>query len=122
HYINLHTAVFTGGAVRMQMGTENTKAPGIVEVISAVSDTSVRTVAPAGQFTVFGSDLVKVPSNLGGIDGNMLPSAVNGTSVTLGGIAAPIISVGIEPRNNPSHYIVAQVPVDAPVGPQPVVV
>ncbi|MBI2684980.1 MAG: CHRD domain-containing protein [Acidobacteria bacterium] len=122
HYINLHTSVNAGGAVRMQMGAENTRMPAIVDVISAVSDTSVRTVAPAGQFTVFGNDLVKVPSNLGGIDGLTLPSAVNGTSVTLGGITAPIVAVGIEPRNNPPHYIVAQVPVDAPAGAQPVVV
>jgi len=51
-----------------------------------------------------------------------LPSAVNGTSVTIGGITAPIVAIGIEPSNNPPHYIVALVPVNAPVGPQPVVV
>lgn len=122
HYINLHTAVNAGGAVRMQMGAENTKTPSILDVISAVSDTSVRNVAPGGQFTIFGSDLVKVASNLGGLDSLTVPTAVNGTSVTIGGITAPILSVGIEPRNNPSNYIVAQVPVDVPVGPQAVVV
>ena len=122
HYINLHTAVNAGGAVRAQMGVDNTRNPAVTEVISAVSDTSVRTVAPAGQFTIFGTDLVKVPSNLGGLEGLTLPSAVNGTSVTIGGITAPIVAVGIEPANNPPHYIVALVPVDAPVGPQPVVV
>ncbi|MBL8242132.1 MAG: CHRD domain-containing protein [Bryobacterales bacterium] len=122
HYINLHTAVNAGGAVRAQMGVENTRTPVITEVISAVSDVNVRNVAPAGQFTIFGSDLVKVGSNLGGLEGLVLPSAVNGTSVTIGGIAAPIVAVGVEPRNNPSTYIVAQVPVDAPAGQHPVVV
>lgn len=122
HYINLHTAVNAGGAVRMQMAAENTKAPSISSVISAVSDANVKNIAPAGQFTIFGSDLVKVSSTLGGLDSLTLPTAVNGTSVTVGGIAAPIVSVGVEPRNNPSTYIVAQVPVDAPVGSQPVVV
>jgi uncharacterized protein (TIGR03437 family) len=122
HYINLHTAVNAGGAVRMQMGLDNTRNPSIFDVISAVSDTSIRNVAPAGQFTIFGSDLVKVPSNLGGLEGLSLPAAINGTSVTIGGITAPILTVGIEPRNNPPHYIVAQVPVDVPAGPQPVVV
>lgn len=122
HYINLHTSVNAGGAVRYQMGVENTKSPSIVEVISAVSDIGVRNVAPAGQFTIFGSDLVKVGSNLGGLEGLSLPTAINGTSVTIAGIAAPIIAVGIEPKNNPSTYIVAQVPVDTPVGSQPVVV
>ena len=52
---------------------------------------------------------MKVGSRLGGLDGLTLPAAVNGTSVTVGGIAAPIVSVGVEPRNNPSTYIVAQV-------------
>jgi uncharacterized protein (TIGR03437 family) len=122
HYINLHTAVNAGGAVRMQMGADNTRTPVITEVISAVSDTTARNVAPAGQFTIFGTDLVKVSSNLGGLEGLSLPTAVNGTSVTIGGIAAPILSVGIEPRNNPSNYIVAQVPVDTAVGPQAVIV
>lgn len=122
HYINLHTAVNAGGAVRMQMGAENTKAPNVVAVISAVSDINVRNIAPGGQFTIFGSDLVKVGSNLGGLDGLSLPAAVNGTSVTVGGITAPIVAVGVEPRNNPSTYIVAQVPVNVPVGSQPVVV
>jgi len=122
HYINLHTMVHPGGAVRMQMGADNTRTPSIVAVISAVSDIGVQNVAPAGQFTIFGNDLVKVSSNLGGLEGLSLPAAVNGTSVTIGGIAAPILSVGIEPRNNPSNYIVAQVPVDVPLGPQPVVV
>lgn len=122
HYINLHTSVNAGGAVRMQMGPDNARTPVITEVISAVSDTSARNVAPAGQFTIFGTDLVKVASNLGGLEGLSLPTAVNGTSVTIGGIAAPILVVGIEPRNNPSNYIVAQVPVDIAVGPQAVIV
>ena len=51
-----------------------------------------------------------------------LPNAVNGTSVTIGGITAPILAVGVEPRNNPSTYIVAQVPVNVALGSQPVVV
>jgi uncharacterized protein (TIGR03437 family) len=51
-----------------------------------------------------------------------LPTAVNGTSVTIGGLAAPILSVGIEPANNPSNYIVAQVPVNLAIGPQAVIV
>ena len=122
HYINLHTAVNAGGAVRVQMGADNTRLPAITEVLSGVSDNSLRTVAPAGQFTVFGTDLVKVSSNLGGLEGLTLPAAINGTSVTIGGITAPILSVGIEPLNNPPHYIVAQVPIDVPVGPQSVVV
>jgi len=122
HYINLHTSVNTGGAVRMQMGPENTRTPVITEVLSGVSDNTLRTVAPAGQFTIFGTDLLKIPSNLSGLEGLSLPTAVNGTSVTIGGVAVPIISLGNEPRNNPPQYIVAQVPIEAPLGSQPVIV
>lgn len=122
HYLNLHTTVNGGGAVRGQMGPENTRLPRVMEVISAVSDLNVRTVAHGGQFTIFGEDLAKVATNLGGLEGMKLPTAVNGTSVTIGGVTAPIIALGIEPRNNPSGYIVAQVPFEVAAGSREVVV
>jgi uncharacterized protein (TIGR03437 family) len=122
HYLNLHTTVNAGGAVRGQMGPENARMPRVVEVISAVSDLNSRTLAHGGQFTIFGEDLIKVASNLGGLEGMKLPTAVNGTSVTIGGVAAPIIAAGIEPRNNPSGYIVAQVPFEVQAGSREVVV
>ncbi|MBM3755917.1 MAG: hypothetical protein FJW38_18270 [Acidobacteria bacterium] len=51
-----------------------------------------------------------------------MPSAVNGTSVTVAGRAAPIVAMGTIAANNPPDYIVAMVPVDTPVGEQDVVV
>lgn len=122
HYVNLHTSTHAGGAVRMQLAQENTRSPEIVDVISAVSDVNLKTVAPGGQFTIFGGNLVKVASNLGGLEGLFLPTSLNGTSVTIGGIPAPILSVGIEPRNNPPHYIVAQAPFELQPGSRAVVV
>ncbi len=122
HYVNLHTSANAGGAVRGQVAAENTRRPVIVDVISAVSDASLRTVAPLGQVTIFGNDLIKVPSNLSGLEGTTQPVAVNGTSVTIGGMPAPVLAAGYEPANNPAFYIVAQVPAEVPAGPHAVVV
>jgi uncharacterized protein (TIGR03437 family) len=122
HYVNLHTSVNAGGAVRGQVGAENNRRPVIVDVISAVSDANLRTVAPLGQVTIFGNDLIKVPSNLSGLEGATQPVAVNGTSVTIGGVPAPVLAAGYEALNNPAFYIVAQVPAEVPAGPRAVVV
>jgi uncharacterized protein (TIGR03437 family) len=122
HYLNLHTTVNAGGAVRAQLAPGNTRMPRIVDIISAVSDTRVRTLAQGGQFTIFGEDLAKVSTNLSGLVGFQLPTAANGTSITMGGIPVPIITLGFEPRNNPSGYIVGQVPFEAPAGNHDVVV
>jgi uncharacterized protein (TIGR03437 family) len=66
--------------------------------------------------TVFGTNLVKVSSDLlASGNGMMLPGSFNGTEVTIGGRAAPLLVL------TPTH-IVAQVPVDAPRGTQPVAV
>ncbi|MFN9264164.1 MAG: CHRD domain-containing protein [Acidobacteriota bacterium] len=122
HYLNLHTTVHAGGAVRAQLAPAITRMPRIVDVISAVSDSRLRTLAPGGQFTIFGEDLAKVPTALGGLVGLQLPRAANGTSVTMGGIPVPIITLGFEARNNPSGYIVGQVPFEAPAGTHDVIV
>ncbi len=122
HYLNLHTTVNAGGAVRAQLAPANTRMPRIVDIISAVSDASVRTLAQGGQFTIFGEDFAKVSTNLSGLVGFQLPTAANGTSITMGGIPVPIITLGLEPRNNPSGYIVGQVPFEAPAGNHDVVV
>lgn len=121
-YLNLHTSVNAGGAVRAQMGVENTRTPSVNAVFSAISDNRVRTVAPGGLFTVFGNDLVRMPADLSGLESRTAPSALNGTRVTIGGVAAPLVLTGIEPRNNPPHFIVAQVPVEVPAGDRAVVV
>jgi uncharacterized protein (TIGR03437 family) len=122
HYINLHTMVNAGGAVRAQLAAENTRAPQVSLVISAVSDINTRVIAPAGQFTIFGRDLLKLGANVGGMEGLRMPTAVNGTSVTIAGRAAPIVAMGNTGSSSVPDYIVALVPVDTPVGEQDVVV
>jgi uncharacterized protein (TIGR03437 family) len=122
HYLNLHTTVNPGGAVRAQLAPANSRMPRIIDIISAVSDSRVRTLAQGGQFTIFGEDLTKVTTDLSGLVGFQLPTAANGTSITMGGIPVPIITLGVEPRNSPSGYIVGQVPFEAPPGNHDVVV
>lgn len=116
HYINLHTSVNAGGAVRAQVAAPNTKLAAVSSVISAISDRDRRTVAPGGLMTIFGSDLVKVESDVTtAMPGATLPNNMNGTEVTLGGKAAPILVA------TPT-YIVAQVPTDVATGDQVIVV
>ena len=66
YYINLHTTVNGGGAVRAQMAGANTAMPSVVAVISAVSNPQLRTGAPGGLMTVFGSNFSKIPSPVSG--------------------------------------------------------
>jgi uncharacterized protein (TIGR03437 family) len=116
HYMNLHTTTHPGGLVRAQLGTVSTGRPHVHAVISAVSDPTMTTVAPYGLMTVFGSNMVRMASDvMASSDGMRLPTSFNGTQVTVGGRAAPIVSVGPD-------YIVAQVPSDVPAGMQPVIV
>lgn len=116
HYVNLHTATRPNGIVRSQLAPANTALPAITGVISAVSDPNLRTVAPGGLMTVFGTNLVKTNADVGSaFDGQNLPTAFNGTQVTVGGKVAPIAVL------TPT-YIVAQVPLDAAQGNQAVVV
>ncbi|HBY61200.1 MAG TPA: hypothetical protein DEH78_15365, partial [Solibacterales bacterium] len=108
HYLNLHTTVNPGGAVRGQLAAVNNARPVVIDVLSAVSDPTMRTGAQGGLITIFGSDLAKVPTNLAGLGGGAYPTSVNGTSVTIGGIPAPIIAIGREPQFTPSDYMVVQ--------------
>lgn len=115
HYVNLHTAANGGGAVRAQTGPPNTALPVISAIIAGVSDPSIRTVAPGGLASIFGENLTKVHGNIDGVNGSRIPSALNGTSVTIGGEAAPILYV------DPGEVNV-QVPFATATGMQPVIV
>jgi uncharacterized protein (TIGR03437 family) len=115
-YVNLHSTVSPGGVIRAQLRSANTAMPTVTAAIAAVSDPALNRVAPLGLMTVFGTNLVKVPSDLlAASNGVMLPTTFNGTQVTIGGKAAPLLVV------TPT-YIVAQVPSDSATGAQPVLV
>ncbi len=116
HYVNLHTTVNPGGAVRSQLMPVNTAVPAVSAVISAVSDPNLKTVAPSGLMTIFGTNLIKVPGDLqASSSGGVFPVTYNGTQVTVGGKAAPIVV------NSPG-YLVVQLPSDAATGTSDVVV
>ncbi|MBK9170961.1 MAG: CHRD domain-containing protein [Bryobacterales bacterium] len=122
-YVNLHTTVHPGGAVRAQIADPRTALPAVSAIISAVSDPSLTASAPGGLATIFGTDFSKVASPVvGGLDKQVQPLTVNGTSVTIAGLAAPIVGLGYEPEFAISDYLVVQVPVEATPGIHPVVV
>lgn len=119
YYLNLHTTVNPGGAVRGQLAAARTSRPTVLDVISGVSDPSLKNAAMGGLMTAFGQDLFKVPANPQAIPS--LAAQLNGTSVTVGGVDARIWMMG-NTGGNPPEYLVFQVPFNAPAGPQDVVV
>jgi uncharacterized protein (TIGR03437 family) len=120
YYLNLHSTVHPGGAVRGQLAPANTRRPRVVDFISGVSDATLRTAAQGGLMTVFGYDLFKIPSTPVSVP--ELPARLNGTRVTVGGREARLWMMGRDPAGDPTDYIVVQVPFDAPTGAQTVVV
>jgi uncharacterized protein (TIGR03437 family) len=116
-YLNLHTRVNPGGAVRAQLAPARTARPVMGAVTSAVFDPALTTVAPGGLMSLYGANLTKQPTDLSGWSGVNVPTSMNGVSVTIGGKSAPLIFLS-------DSQINAQVPVDvtAATTGQPVVV
>jgi uncharacterized protein (TIGR03437 family) len=115
HYANIHTTSDPGGSARAQLGPIISSPPVLAAAIAANLDKTATTVSPGGLFTIFGTNLVKSTVGLNGWQGRIIPFALNGSSVTVGGKAAPLIYVSPTQIN-------AQVPVDVSTGSQPVVV
>jgi uncharacterized protein (TIGR03437 family) len=122
HYVNLHSTVNPAGVVRAQVAAADTAMPSVTAVISSVSDPSLRTVAPLGLMTIFGKNLMKVPTDLSGFKAPTAPVSLNGTEVTIGGRKAPLLTLGREPQFNPPDYLVVQVPAETQGGAQTVTV
>ena len=114
HYVNLHTATDTGGAIRSQLTAAPVKAA-VAAVISASQDKRATTGAPAMLMSVYGTNLSRVSGGLDGWQGKTLPASFNGASVTVGGKVARIFYA------DPFQVIVS-IPTDAAMGAQPVVV
>ena len=111
HYLNLHTTVSTGGAVREQLMPVNTAGPTIDTVVNGTSDRTRTTVAPGGLMTIFGKNLAKVRTNLDGWQGASIPGQLNGAAVFIGGQQARLLYVSPTQIN-------AEVPVETPTGTQ----
>lgn len=115
HYANLHSQANPGGVVRAQLADANTARPELSAIITGASDPAITSIAPGGVASLYGANLAKASTNLSGVNGVQIPRSLNGTSVTVGGVAAPVLLVSPEQVN-------VQVPFNAPTGMQPVVV
>jgi CHRD domain len=93
HYANLHTSTDPGGAMRAQLGPIVTASPTVSAAIAANNDKAATTVAPGGLISIYGTNLVKSAATLNGWQGRVLPTSLNGASVTIGGKAAPLLYV-----------------------------
>jgi uncharacterized protein (TIGR03437 family) len=122
YYFNLHSNDNPAGEVRAQLAAAQTALPRISAVINAVSDPALETGAPGGLITIFGSNLGKVFTNLDGMPSANLPTTLNGTSVSIGGLKMPLFMVVREPSFLPTDFIVAQAPFEATPASHPVVV
>jgi uncharacterized protein (TIGR03437 family) len=112
-YVNLHTTINPGGAIRAQLGTPIGKA-GIGGV--AANASTITTVAPGEVAAIYGTNLSPIGSGLTGFSGiSTLPTSMNGISVTVGGMKAPLYAVFPEQIN-------IQIPFEVAAGQQPVVV
>jgi len=114
HYVNLHTTVNGGGAVRAQVGTQFTSAPEITEVGSS-ADPALKTLAPGSWMAVYGRRFAHVRSDYNAIEGARLPNALNGVEVTVAGRPAPIFATA-------GGWADVQIPFETPAGTHPVVV
>jgi uncharacterized protein (TIGR03437 family) len=115
HYVNLHTLVNPGGAIRAQLTSARTLAPVIGDVATLFAESGRRTVAPGGGMAIWGKDFAKVASTLRGWEGASVPAKLNGVEVLVGGRSAAVLSVY-------DDYVTAVLPFDAPTGSQPVMV
>lgn len=107
HYWNIHTNLNGGGAVRAQMGAAVTTAPAIGTVQSAALSPAQVAVAPGGLVSIFGSSFSKVAGNNAGFNPPILPTSLNGVSVTAGGVALPLLYVSATQINAQVPYEVA---------------
>ena len=109
NYINLHSTVHPGGAVRAQLTAVNDSLPTVSNVITSVSDPALTTTAMGGLMTIYGQNLAKLAGNLDGWQGPRAPMSLNGTSVDVEGKAAAVVQVA-------PGFVIAQVPFEAKLG------
>lgn len=109
YYINLHTTVNPGGAVRTQLADLAPGTPRIDNVIQSISDVTRTTLAQGGLMTLYGANFAQVPGSLDGWAGRSAPLALNGVSVTADGKDAPVLQVR-------EGTVIAQVPFEASTG------
>jgi uncharacterized protein (TIGR03437 family) len=113
YYLNLHTTVNPGGAVRSQMGSGTTALPTVSEVGGLAGLDRVATASVGGRFFIRGANLAFAAGSSIGIVGGREATTINGTSVTVNGLPAFVISVAPD-------TIIARLPAGVGIGPLPV--
>jgi len=111
HYINLHTSVNPGGAVRAQLAAANAGPPVVSAVLPGNQDGTAASVAQGGIVTILGTNLAKVTTDLSGWEGEYLPDLLNGVAVAVGGQRARLLYVS-------PNLINAVLAFETPVGQQ----
>jgi uncharacterized protein (TIGR03437 family) len=112
-YVNLHTTINPGGAIRSQLATP-LAVPAVLGV--AANASPITHAAPGSILSIYGTNLASFTSGLGAFRGiTALPTAMNGVSVTIAGFKAPFYFVSPLQLN-------VQVPFEVPTGTQPLVV
>lgn len=114
YYINIHTTVSPGGAVRAQLSGPLTDGPAITRIGRLASTGEIfDLVQPGSTFVIDGTSLAKVGGAAFSVVDGTPQTSLNGTSVTVGGFAAEIVSVD-------RSRITARVPASINLGPVPV--
>lgn len=111
YYMNVHTSVNPGGAIRGQMGVALTANPQISAngIVSSVLDPSLTSASPGALISIFGQNMTATSSDASGLDGGVLPIRMNGTEVRVGSRQAALLFVSDKQIN-------AQVPFDTDTG------
>jgi uncharacterized protein (TIGR03437 family) len=112
-YVNLHTTVNPGGAIRSQLAP-----PLAVPVVLGVAAnaSTITHAAPGSILSIYGTTMSPITSGLQGFRGlTALPTSMNGVSVTIATAKAPFYFVSPLQLN-------VQVPFEVPTGTQPLVV
>src|SRR5258708_2570976 len=107
-YVNIHTLVNGGGAIRAQLA-----APLAVPIVLGVAAnvSPITHAAPGSILSIYGTNLSPITSGLGAFRGlTALPTSMNGVTVTIGGFKAPFYFVSPQQLN-------VQVPFEVPPGP-----
>ena len=109
HYLNLHTTVNTGGAIRSQLGGV-VPAPTLSSsgIVSATFASGVNVGSAGSLISIFGTDLARNVATAGTVNGR-LPATLAGTSVSIGGVPVGMIYASPTQLN-------VQVPFEVPAG------
>jgi uncharacterized protein (TIGR03437 family) len=111
HYLNLHTTVNGGGAVRAQLAPARAGRPAIGALVSAVNDAALTTGAPGGLISIYGNNFANVTTNLSGWEGASLPRSLNGVSISVDGTDQRLPLLLVSPTQ-----LTAQLPFETPTG------